>query len=123
MEPFPMATESNLLPGPAVAVLAGFLLLAIVVMILSSRQSSARKAGLEQFAASHGWQFSGGFDDKLQEVLGEIDPQEEWRVDNVITVEGPPEATYLFTFMASSRNRRSKATYGFGCLGDRTHRR
>jgi hypothetical protein len=118
-----MATPSNPLPGPAIAVLVGFAVLAIIVIVLSVRQSAARKAGMEQFAATRGWRFSSESDARLVEILGEIDPGERWRVDSVIAVGDPAEETHLFSYSASSGARASNIQYGFACLAAHKGRR
>lgn len=102
-----------------IVTLVVFAALALLVVVLSLRQSGQRKAGMEQFAANHGWQFLGTDSSQVESMLTQIDPKENWRAWNIILVEGPPQSVYLFSYRTRTTPRGSGGEYGFACLADR----
>jgi len=100
----------------AIVTLAVFAALALLVAILSVRQSGQQKAGMERFAASHGWQFLGTDSSQVESLLTQTDPKEKWRAWNIILVEGPPQSVYLFSYRTATR--RSGGENGLACLAE-----
>lgn len=101
-----------------------FGVIAVVIIILSLRQSARVRADMAQFAASHGWVFLGGDPSerlKLNQILDQVDPSKNWRAEYIVLVGAPRESMYLFRYLASSKGgRRGGRTneYRFACLAE-----
>jgi len=108
-----------LLDNIEIVILVGFGAVVLLGAILSVRQSARRKARMEQFAAQHGWQFLGADSSQVESMLTQIEPNKDWRAQNIILVERPPESLYLFYYSSGTKSGESLDEYGFACLADR----
>src|SRR3990172_9068548 len=99
-----MSTRTGVsLDSTAIITLAVFAALALLIVILSARQSARQKAGMEQFAASHGWRFLGTDSSQVKSMLAQIGPNEDWIAENLVLVDGPPESVSLFSYSSGTR--------------------
>ena len=99
-------------------VMPAFVLVIAVLLLWSWYYHSEQKSEMKVLAASRGWKFLGKDLPELRLWLDEVDDR-NWRPDNIILVEGPPDRVYLFNYQASTYPGRASSELGTACLAER----
>ena len=104
-----------------IVVMAIFGLLVVGALVSGLYQSSQTKKRVANYAALHGWSVSKFGDARLNALLKELAPQDNWGPNQVMQVERPPESVYLFAYLLAGHGRASSSR-GYACLAERTGR-
>jgi len=104
----------ELILAPAIVVVAA------VLVLWSCYYHSQQKSEMQSLAASRGWKFLGKDLPELRLWLEEVEADRNWRPENVILVEGPPDEVYLFTYQISVEGGEAGSSeFGTACLAER----
>jgi len=110
------------IPG-GLLVMPAFVLVIAVLVLWSCYYHSKQKSEMRTLATSRGWKFLGKDSPELRLWLEEVDADRErrrdWRPDNIILVEGPPDRVYLFNYQARTYPGRASSELGTACLAER----
>jgi hypothetical protein len=113
---------------PELLIAPAIVLVAVVLVLWSCYYYSRQKGEMQTLAASRGWNFLGKDSPELRLWLEEADTDKDhrrdWRAENIILVEGPPDKVYLFNYTARSYGggaRGSTPENGTACLAERPH--
>ncbi|MBZ5515777.1 MAG: hypothetical protein LAN62_13225 [Acidobacteriia bacterium] len=115
------------IPG-GLLVMPAFVLVVALLLLWSWYYYSKQASEMQTLAASRGWKFLGKDSPELRVWLEEADTDRDhsrnWRPENIILVEGPPDKVYLFNYTARSYGggaRGSTPENGTACLAERPH--
>jgi hypothetical protein len=96
--------------------MAIFALLVLVALVLAIRQGARQRVREARYAILHGWRVSTAGDPRLNGLMEETVPEQDWRPRDVMEAEPPPESVYLFSYQASARKAPSNRFTGKACL-------
>ena len=110
------------IPG-GILVMPAFVLVIAVLVLWSCYYHSLQKSEMRSLAASRGWKFLAKDSPELRRGLEEMDTDTDqkrnWRPENIILVESPPERVYLFNYWAPSQQSDGTPEEGTACLAER----
>ena len=115
------------IPG-GLLVMPAFALVIVLLLLWSWYYYSRQTSEMRSLAESRGWNFLGKDSPELRLWLEEADTDKDhrrdWRPENIIPVEGPPDKVYLFNYTARSYGggaRGAAPESGTACLAERPH--